>query len=143
MVGGQISRDFGAPKCAKTKEILTKRKTTMGAKRPPLLGAPPKAAPCCLPFGKDFLCFCAFLGPRKANFLDNFWYDRVTLRPLRPTFRFSLEVGSSKKRPSRRDSPRKTMQFAVVRAKMAQTATLFMEMLFFSSKTSLGMDRCK
>ena len=27
-----------------------------GAKRRPL-GAAPKAAPCCLPFGKDFLCF--------------------------------------------------------------------------------------
>ena len=67
--------------------------------------APPSAAPqggralrarplgsCCLPFGKDFLCCCAFLGPRKADFFDNFWYDRVPLRPLLPTFRFSLIV---------------------------------------------------
>ena len=60
-----------------------------GREAPAPLGAPPKAAPCCLPFGKDFLCFCAFLGPRKADFLDNFSYDRATFRPLLWTFRFS------------------------------------------------------
>ena len=38
-----------------------------GAKRRPF-GAAPKAPPCCLPFGKDFLCFASFLGPILGRF---------------------------------------------------------------------------
>ena len=33
-----------------------------GAKRAAPFGAAPKAPPCCLPFGKDFLCFWCISG---------------------------------------------------------------------------------
>ena len=39
-----------------------------GAKRRPL-GAGPKALPCCLPFGKDFLCFCFISGAHSGSIL--------------------------------------------------------------------------
>ena len=39
-----------------------------GAKRRPL-GVPPKAAPCCLAFGKDFLCFGIVSGAHSGSML--------------------------------------------------------------------------
>ena len=35
-------------------------------------GAAPKAPPCCLPFGKDFLCFASFPEPVLARFSTKF-----------------------------------------------------------------------
>ena len=40
-----------------------------GAKCRPL-GAAPKAPPCCLPFGKDFLCFGLISGARSGSIFD-------------------------------------------------------------------------
>ena len=45
------------------------------------------------------------------------------------------EAGTGKIRLSRRDSPRKTMQFAVVDFQFAQTATRFVPILFFRPKS--------
>ena len=62
---------MGSGNEAKAQETLTKWKTTKPkgaareARRP--LGAAPKAPPCCLPFGKDFLCFCIIFGARSGS----------------------------------------------------------------------------
>ena len=45
-----------------------------GAKRSPL-GAAPKAPPCCLPFGKDFLCFGLISGAHPEAFPPSFFWD--------------------------------------------------------------------
>ena len=45
-----------------------------GAKRRPL-GAAPKAPPCCLPFGKDFLCFGLISGAHPEAFPPSFFWD--------------------------------------------------------------------
>ena len=41
-------------------------------------GAAPKASPCCLPFGKDFLCFWSIFGTRSGSILTKF-ADSVNL----------------------------------------------------------------
>ena len=46
----------------KQAEIQKQQTQRGGAKRRPF-GAAPKAPPCCLPFGKDFLCFWCISGP--------------------------------------------------------------------------------
>ena len=70
-----------------------------GAKRRPL-GAAPKAPPCCLPFGKDFLCFGLTSGAHPDAFPPSFfwtvhlpWFShKGPLGPLGP-FKKSLRSG--------------------------------------------------
>ena len=59
----------------KQAEIQKQQTQRGGAKRRPF-GAAPKAPPCCLPFGKDFLCFWTIFEARSGS-QNNFFTRRA------------------------------------------------------------------
>ena len=64
-----------------------------GAKRRPL-GAPPKAPPCCLPFGKDFQCFGLISGAHSGR---SVYYFSMFFQFFAPFCRFR-QVGKKLRR---------------------------------------------
>ena len=57
------------------------------AKRASPLGAPPKAAPCCLPFDKDFLCIRCISGAETGTDTGDF------TKTLKPGMKPETETG--------------------------------------------------
>ena len=92
------------------------------------LGAAPKAPPCCLPFGKDFRCFCFISGAHSGSILAfprSFFWEGLFLNPRCSHQKVFFKKPPKKVRRFSSEPPTPTDHYARETLRLSSVGTLF------------------